>query len=207
MEMNHAKTTENEAKAPMESEEILEICKHSAEGDEKAQRQLMELLHDRIHRTASFICKNRDDAKDLAQTACIEVLLSVGSYRGEASLTYWSDRVTIQIAAKSYSKRTRRDRLFEKFFQPAPPPAGADDQVARTQVWERLSQLLHTLKYKQREALVLRYIHGYSNQQVADLCNIPMETARARVKKGRAVLKKKVLADPLLAEWVLQWGE
>ncbi|MBN2525361.1 MAG: RNA polymerase sigma factor [Deltaproteobacteria bacterium] len=187
--------------------DILNICRLASDGDENARRRLMDLLYERIHRTASYVLSNPDDARDLAQTACVEVLMSAGSYRGDASLTYWADRVTVQTAAKAFTKKKRRERLREKFFQPARQVMTTDEQVARAQVRDRLTVHLHALKYKQRQAVVLRYIHGYSNQQVADLCEIPLETARARLKKGRAELKKKVLADPMLSAWVQDWGE
>lgn len=191
----------------LEMADILNICRLASDGDENARRRLMDLLYERIHRTASYVLSNPDDARDLAQTACVEVLMSAGSYRGDASLTYWADRVTVQTAAKAFTKKKRRERLREKFFQPARQVMTTDEQVARAQVRDRLTVHLHALKYKQRQAVVLRYIHGYSNQQVADLCEIPLETARARLKKGRAELKKKVLADPMLSAWVQDWGE
>ncbi|MBN2718068.1 MAG: sigma-70 family RNA polymerase sigma factor [Deltaproteobacteria bacterium] len=203
MESEHAKN----GTGKREMDDVLQICRLSAEGDEKARRQLMEMLYERIHRTASYVSANLEDAKDIAQVACVEVLLSAGSYRGEASLQYWADRVTIQTAAKMFTKRKRRQNLREKFLQPSAQPMATDEQIERSVVRNRLTEYLHEMKHKQREAVVLRYIHGYTNQQVADLCGIPLETARARLKKGRAELKKRVLKDPLLAAWVKEWGE
>lgn len=191
----------------VDTADVLKICRLAADGDEYARRKLMDLLYNRIHRTASYISNNMEDARDIAQNACVEVLLSAGSYRGEASITYWADRVTIQTAAKAYTKKKRRQRLREHFFQPATPVMSTEEQVERAQIRDRLTGYLHSIKFKQREAIVLRYVHGYSNQQVADIVDIPLETARARLKKGRAELKRKVLADPLLAAWVHEWGE
>jgi DNA-directed RNA polymerase specialized sigma24 family protein len=54
---------------------------------------------------------------------------------------------------------------------------------------------------------LLRHIHDYSVEETAALCDVPIETARARLRKGRSVLKKKVLNDPILKEWVREWIE
>ena len=167
----------------------------------------MDLLFNRIHKTASYLSGNLDDARDLAQTACVEVLLSAGSYRGEATLTYWADRVTRQTAAKIFAKKSRRERLIEKYFQPPRFTSGMDEHAGRAAVRKRLTPLVQSLERRQREAVVFRYIHGYSNQEVADLCGVPLETARDRLKKGRAALRRKVTADPLLSEWIREWGE
>lgn len=190
-----------------EQEDILRICELSSKGDADARRRLMDMLYARVHKTASYVSNNLEDARDIAQTACVEILLSAGSFRGDASLGYWADRVTIQTAAKMFTKKKRRQKLREKFLQPPLPTAAKDDEQERKAVRERLTEHLQAMKYRQREAVVLRYIHGYTNQQVADICGIPMETARARVKKGRAELRKKVLNDPLLAAWVEEWSE
>lgn len=167
----------------------------------------MDLLFNRIHKTASYLSGNKEDARDIAQTACVEVLLSAGTYRGEATVAYWADRVTLQTAAKVFAKKTRRQRLREKYLRAPLPMSAADDHAERQAVRERLTVLLHSLKRKQREVVVFRYIHGYTNQEVADLCGIPLETARDRLKKGRAALKKKVMTDPLLGEWIREWGD
>ncbi len=200
----------NRAKKPLallDTNEILKICRESADGSRSARRQLMELLFDRIHKTASYLSSNLEDARDVAQSACVEVLLSAGSFRGDASITYWADRVTLKTAAKIFSKKTRRQRIREAFFQPPPPSVGADDTAGREEVRDRLAALVQTLKIKQREVVLLRYIHGYTNKEAAELCGIPVETARDRLKKGRAALKKKVLMDPLLKEWIQEWVE
>lgn len=193
---------------PHASVDILGICRRASDGDKDARRQLMELLFDRIHKTASYLAGNPEDARDIAQTACIEVLLSAGSFRGDASLSYWADRVTLQTGAKLFAKKTRRRHLKEKYFRPATSVMGTeDDDTGRAQVRERLTELLRTLHFKHREVVMLRYIHGYTIKEAAELCNTPVETARGRLKKARAVLKKKVMADPLLRDWVREWTE
>ena len=190
-----------------QSDEILKICRRVAGGDNEAKRELMELLFNRIHKTASYLSCNLEDGRDIAQMACVEVLLSAGSYRGESSLAYWADRVTLQTAAKVFTKRSRRQKLRERFLQPTTAAASLDEHAGRKAVRDRLTSLLRALKHKQREVIVFRYIQGYTNQEVADLCGVPLETARDRLKKGRAVLKKKVMNDPLLSEWIREWAE
>ncbi len=194
--------------APPDPDAILRICGRVADGDPEAQRQLMDLLFNRIHKTASYLAGNLEDARDIAQTACIEVLMSAGSFRGDASLAYWADRVTLQTGAKIFAKKSRRQKLKEKYFQPPTSIVGTEEEdTGISEVRDRLTLLLRTLNLKHREVVLLRYIHGYTIKEAAALCDIPVETARGRLKKGRSSLKKKVMADPLLREWVREWIE
>jgi RNA polymerase sigma-70 factor (ECF subfamily) len=167
----------------------------------------MELLFDRIHKTASYLTANRQEAMDIAQSACIEVLRSVGEYRGDASITYWADRITLRTAASVARTKTRRQRIGDEFFQPGPSIMGVDEKAGRAQVQAQLTVLVQKLKPKLREIVLLRHIHDYSVNETAALCDIPIETARARLRKARSTLKKMVLSDSILKEWVREWIE
>lgn len=183
------------------------ICRLAADGDEDARRRMMELLFNHIHKTASYLAGDLEDARDIAQIACVEVLQSAGSYRGEASLSYWADRVTIQTAAKILKKKKRRKKLRDIYLRPPPLMSGVDEHVDRTEIRTRLASSLQGIKHDLREVVVLRYIHGYTSKETAELCGIPVETVRGRLKRGRSKLKKRVMTDPLLKEWIQGWLE
>ncbi|MBN2718154.1 MAG: sigma-70 family RNA polymerase sigma factor [Deltaproteobacteria bacterium] len=188
-----------------ETKKVLEICQSAANGDDDARRKLMELLFDRIHRTASYLADNLEEAEDLAQAACMEVLAYIGTFRGESSLNYWADRVTMFTASKVLSKKARRQRILDNTYQPPGQAQAVDELAEQTEIRSRLARLLRKLKYSHREVLLLRYVDGYTITEAASLCGIPVETARGRVKKGRAILKRKVMTDPLLKEWIEEW--
>ncbi|MBN2341648.1 MAG: sigma-70 family RNA polymerase sigma factor [Deltaproteobacteria bacterium] len=202
MNENCAKQTDSTAA----SKAIVDMCRLAAEGNVEAARKLAEMVFNRIHKTASYLASNLSDAEDLAQAACVEVLCSAGSFRGESSLHYWADRVTIQTAAKLLTTTTRRRKIWDRYHQPERTVTGSDKLTDRAAARHRLAALLSTLKLPQREMLLLCYVHGYTTQEAADVCGIPFETARGRLKKGRSKLKRKVVKDPLLSEWIRDWS-
>lgn len=199
--------TAKRSAALLVTEDIMDICRRSGNGDADARRRLMELLSKRIHKTAFYLTRNRQEAKDIAQSACIEVLLSAGSFRGDASLGSWADRVTFRTAGNLFAKRARRRKIQETYFMPPPSVSGTDENADHVEARLRLRSLLQTLKITHREVLVLQYIHGYTIKETAEFWGVPVETARCRLKKARVVFKKKVLKDPLLKEWVEDWIE
>lgn len=201
MEENFAKYSSVDSK----NKDILHICRNAAAGDETARRKLMDLLFDRIHQSAVYLADSSEEAEDVAQIACMEVLASVGTFRGDSSLQYWADRVTMYTAAKILQKKKRRQGIVDAFFQPSTPVPETDELAGQAAIRHRVSLLLRKIKYKHREILLLRYVHGYTTAEAAALSNVPLETARGRLKKGRATLKKKMLADPLISEWMQEW--
>ena len=63
------------------------------------------------------------------------------------------------------------------------------------------SQLLRELRAlprKQAAAIVLRYVHGYSNREIGHALGLPERTVASRLIRARAQLRER-LAD--LYEW------
>jgi RNA polymerase sigma-70 factor (sigma-E family) len=63
-----------------------------------------------------------------------------------------------------------------------------DDLVDRDEVWA----LLQTLGGRQRAALVLRYYHGYDDNEIADALGCRPGTVRSLISRGLASLRHSV---------------
>ena len=97
----------------------LMLTREAITGDPAAVRALIYRVMPRVRRTCRYLV-NSNDAADLAQLSIMEVIRSAGSFRGESTLNYWVDRVTVQTAAKVFEKRSRRKRLRDAIWNPAP---------------------------------------------------------------------------------------
>ena len=89
-----------------------------------------------------------------------------------------------------------------KFFEAPPVTMDVDDQVAEKELRERLIQALGKLGTAVRVPVALHYLHGYEVGEIADLMDMKFNTVKGRLRKGVAKLRKHVLADPALREWV-----
>lgn len=171
-------------------------------GDPASQAALVDRVLDQVRRTASYLAGGQDDAQDLAQSALIRILRAAGDFRGESTLEYWAERITVHTCAKYFEKNRRRRGLFEKTYRPAPPVMGVEEKTEAFRARHRLATLLGTLDLKIRTVMVLHYLDGYSIPETADLTDTPVNTVRGRLQEGRKKLKKKILNDPLLRVWV-----
>jgi RNA polymerase sigma-70 factor, ECF subfamily len=192
----------NEALLREEPLTSLELTRAAAQGDPAARRELVDLLFDRVRRTASFLSGNAADAEDLAQVALVRILSSAGTYQGESSLTRWADRVTVLTAAKELEKKTRRARLFAVKWAAPAPSAGVDEDTDARRIRSGLVAAVRRLPARNRAAIVLHYFRGYGVAEVAELVDAPINTVRGRLRAGREQLRKLVAADPLLRQWV-----
>ncbi|MDJ0762866.1 MAG: RNA polymerase sigma factor [Myxococcota bacterium] len=184
-------------------ESELVLAQTAASGDKNAQRDLINAVVDQVRRTASYLANPERDADDLAQVALIQILNSVKAFRGECSLRYWADRITVRTAMKQARKRQRRDKLWgTSNFNHLPPARGLEECLAQDQIRLRIAGHLKKLSTDRRTAIVLHHIQGYGISEIAEMTGTPVNTVRDRLRVGRKQLKKRILADRSLKEWL-----
>lgn len=148
----------------------------------------------------------RHEADDIAQVALLEILRSIGSFRGESSLNHWADRITLRVVSQHIRKRSRREGLFTRFFSSPTPQNNLENEVALRGARGRIVHHLDGLTPDRREAFVLHHVLGYSIAEISELTDAPINTVRGRLREGRKQLRKRALSDPTLREWALATG-
>ena len=92
------------------------------------------------------------------------------------------DRLKVQVAVEGEKGPEGPERLAEQRF-------------ARRD----LTQALKTLPDQQREAVVLAYWGGLTAQEVAKRVNVPLGTAKSRIRLGLGKLREEFDESPLAA--------
>ena len=180
----------------------LAIVEAAATGERAARRRLLYRVMPRVEKTVQFLTKGNADTEDLIQLALLEIVRAAPSFRGDASLDYWTDRVVIQTAAKQFQRQRRREQIFNNYWMPPPSSASVDELVAEKEVRDRLIDTFGKLKEPLRVPVALHYLYGYEVTEIADLMSIKVNTVRGRLRTGMAKLRKLVLSDPALVEWI-----
>jgi RNA polymerase sigma-70 factor, ECF subfamily len=187
---------------PTERTEDLWLAQSAGRGNPEAQAALVDRLMDQVRRTASYLAGQSEEAEDLAQSALIRILRSAQNYRGECSLEYWAERITVHTSAKWLEKKKRRRGIWDRTYLPDPVVASVEEEIETYRARCRLAAHLSTLGQEVRVTMVLHYLNGRSIHEVADLTDVPVNTVRGRLRIGRKRLRKKILNDPLLRVWV-----
>lgn len=129
-----------------------------------------------------------DAVDDITQDVLIVVAEKIGTFRGEARFTTWLYRVA-RFKAIDHLRRSR-------------DTDGLDDAEQEPSDAMRVSSLIATralirtavdeLPEHYREAVVLRDIEGLPYEEVARRAGIPLNTAKTRVARGRALVAAKI---------------
>ncbi len=144
--------------------------------------------------TATAMLGSREHASDVAQDTAVEVLRGAQSVRNPDTLDAWIHRIavrqTMRLIRRNRVRAQREVRLQD--VSPAIEPADLrlpHDAAERRELVEALKGAIDLLPAKQRMALVLRYVHDLSLEQIADAMGIRPGTAGSLVSRGRAALR------------------
>lgn len=160
----------------------------------------MARLYDRhaaaVLRLALKILRNRSDAEDLVHDVFVEAWQCAAQYKPEkASVRTW-----FLLRARSRAlDRLRRLDLARRHAMAAEPlqRTVSDAELKTDQALATGS--LPQLSRVQREVVELAYFRGFTCQEIADRCDIPVGTVKSRlaasVKKLRELLRSKKESD------------
>jgi RNA polymerase sigma-70 factor (ECF subfamily) len=177
-------------------------------------RALAERLLDRTRATVHYLLGADPDADDIAQQAMIEILRSAAGFRGESRLESWADRITVRTALRAVGRRRRRPLLGPPPEEELESPDGeralepGQEQALRLgRLRRRLARHLGALPPPRRVAVLLRFVHGYSIEEIAALTEAPRNTVRDRLRVGKLELRRSFERDGWLrAELELDAG-
>jgi RNA polymerase sigma-70 factor (ECF subfamily) len=159
----------------------------AAAGDRDAQGALLREHLPRVRNLVRYLLRGDDDVDDTAQVALCEVVRCLASYRGDAPLTAWIDRITARTALRRVRTRraeARRRTSYEPELHAA-PYAVDERYLAR----RRAVHALDLLPEDQRAVVVLHHVLGLSVPELAEELEIPFETARSRLRLGMDKLR------------------
>jgi RNA polymerase sigma-70 factor (ECF subfamily) len=136
-----------------------------------------------VLRTASRLLGRGEDARDATQEVFLRLLRSQSEVRRD--LSAWLYRVTINICNDHFRRRRPTRELLAQTADPAPGP----EHLMRVKQREQLfRQGLKVLTKRERAALVLREIQGYSAAEIGAMLEIKEATVRGHVYRARIKL-------------------
>lgn len=166
-----------------------------AAADPAATRQLAERLVSRVHRVARAISRQSADADDAAQQSLIEIITSAGSYRGGASVERWSDRIAVRTTMRLVRERRKQAGRVDDDVE-LDQIVGEEHAPASTDAAPRAAmEYLSALPEKQRTALVLRHVMGYSIGEIAELEKTSPNTVKDRLLRGSREMRRLIRRD------------
>ena len=168
-------------------------------GDEAAAQEAFQALVVRHGPMVLGICRHvlneEHDAEDAFQATFLVLAQKGGSIRNRTVLAGWLHEVAHRIAIKARVSVVRRRTLERQAMAMSPPPIEPNQQDEAA-AWNELRPVLHAevdrLPEKYRLPVILCYLEGKTNEEVADLLHWPVGTVKGRLSRARDLLRSRL---------------
>lgn len=145
--------------------------------------EFYEAEHSDLFAAVWLVTRNRQEAEEIMQDAFLKLWERWGHVAGLDDPTGYLYRT----AMNGFRNRSRRAAVALRKTARLLPP---DDALARVEERESIVRALAPLTPRQRAAVVLTYVLGYTSEEAADLLGIRPSTVRVLAGRGRAQLRQ-----------------
>lgn len=187
---------------PQSDAELIAAC---VAGDEAAQRVLFRREYGRVRATVYRLLGNMREVDDLVQETFIAAFRAIASYRGDAKLSTWIDRIAVRIVF--HHIRARKPTTSLDAITEVGVAGNIEEHTTARDGLRRLYAVLHKMTPEARAAFALYAIDGRSIAEVAKLTGTTTVAAKVRIWRARREVMRRAAADPILAELVEKQGK
>ncbi|MBD0370430.1 MAG: RNA polymerase sigma factor [Pyrinomonadaceae bacterium] len=176
------------------------LIERARSGDTLAFEQIMLFSERRVVATAWRILGDREDARDAAQEVFLRAYKYLGTFKSDQNFAGWLYRITVNVCRDISRKRTHGGHgerfisyeadLEEGILETLPAPDDTESRAIEAQERFIVARALSALSEKERSALVLRDMEGFSTEEVAQMMGTRAATVRSQIASGRTKLKR-----------------
>ena len=180
----------------MEEESIL--IRRTLAGDEEAFTRLVEAYQNSIYNLAYRMLGDAAEAEDAAQETFLRLYTRLGTYDPEKKFSSW----VLSIASHYCIDRLRRrkytqvslDDIVSWRWLPSKDVA-PEEKTLREEQKDEIRDLLDELPPHYRAAMILRYWHEMSYDEIAGTLEVTESTIKSRLHRARKMMAERVQAQ------------
>ncbi len=197
LERRCAKFETDTSAADFTDEDLLDMFLSGAEIEsQEAFSSLVARHGPMVLGTCRHVLGEHHDAEDAFQATFLVLARKGATIRNRRVLAGWLHEVAHRIAVKARASAVRRRDLEKSRAQMSAPAIERDNQD-HTAAWNELRPLLHAeverLPERYRIPVILSYLEGKTNEEVAALLGWPVGTVKGRLSRARDLLRSRLM--------------
>ena len=188
-----------------------ELVARSRRGDTESFNQLVRRWERPIFALAYRTLGREEDARDITQETFLRAFRALPGFKGDAKFSSWLYRIALNLC-RDWMRRDRRAPMvavpegveIHELAADKQEVASVEDLAARAELSGAVAAAMERLPDEQRTAIILKEYHGLTFQEIADLMNCPLSTAKTRLYQGLMLLRRHLAEqgkfDPAAAQ-------
>lgn len=159
------------------------------EGDKEAFAQLYNKYAEYALRVAMVVTRNKMTAADAVQESFIRVYKNIHNFDIDRPFEPWLYRILMNECNRILSK-TSKTLLVGDFLEDN--LQGSLEDNHKFQEYESLYKAIESLDDNNKIPIVLKYLKGFKESEIAEILDINVNTIKSRLFKGRQKLKSVI---------------
>ena len=188
--MDHLRAVPSDAPSSEGASEgglLADLLARAGRGDTQAFAQFYDATATRSYGLALRVVRDPSQAEEVVQEVYLDAWRQSGRYdAGRGSVMSWLLTIVHRRAVdrvRSAEAANRRDATYHQQHNPIAHDATAEAAEASLDA-HRVRTAMQELTSIQREALELAYFGGYTHTEVATMLDLPVGTAKTRIRDG-----------------------
>lgn len=180
-----------------------EFVREIRKGNQQAFRMFVEKYQLTVVKTCNGFIHNLEDSEDIAQEVFLEVYKSIHNFRGEAKLSTWLYRISVNKSLNHLRKYKLKKNLesIESLFAGNENMINKirdnnnlmpDDEIEQNEKIKILHGAIDSLPTNQRISFILNKYEDLSYKKIAEIMNISLSAVESLIHRAKINLQKKL---------------
>lgn len=176
-----------------------ELVRLYVSGQDRAFETLLRRHKSQIFTKILYMVKDRDAAEDIFQDTFIKAIqtLKSGKYNEEGKFLPWVMRIAHNLVIDHFRKGKKMPSVRSTEDHDVFATISHDDMnVEEKTIWDQIlvdvRKLIEHLPQEQREVVIMRHYYDMSFKEIAETCDISINTALGRMRYALINLRKLV---------------
>jgi RNA polymerase sigma-70 factor (ECF subfamily) len=149
----------------------------------------------KVFRLAYRFVQQTEDAEEIVQDVFMSVSVSLEKFRGEADLSTWIYRITVNKSLDVLRSRSRKKR-WAKFIPWSENIDIMHDsshlEVEQDEAVKLILEYIQSLPSQQQSAIVLTKLERYSQKDAAEILGVSEKALESLIMRAKTTLRKKM---------------
>ncbi|MGL5068909.1 MAG: sigma-70 family RNA polymerase sigma factor [Sarcina sp.] len=161
----------------------IDLAKDAIKGNKESYIELVKVNKDYLYKIAYSYVKNKEKALDIISETTYRGIANINKLKKPEFFKTWITRILINIAVNEIKKE-------EKYvYTEEDSPLIVDEKKANVCEKLDLYEAMDKLKDKYKTAIMLRYFNDMSIEEVASVMELPINTVKSHLRRGKEALK------------------
>jgi len=169
-------------------------------GSSLSFEQCVDEFAERVYNHAYRMLGSQEDAEDATQEVFIRVYRGLMNFRGEAQLSTWIWRISVNVCLSYRARRKEytvrlEDHNLEETLADVSEDSNPESAFSKKEESERLASLIAELNHIEAAAVSMFYLQEMSYEEISAALSILAGSVATALHRGREKLRRLFLQN------------